>query len=103
MKMLMADENNMKLNFQNPQFPPDNVNNPYTGQVVNQEEGRTYFPAPESNSTMVSDSVIMTERLKRFVPSSSVKKGRKPIVPEVNGVDFREEDNQGNNYKSLYQ
>lgn len=93
----------MKLNFQNPEFPPDNVNSPYSGQVVNQEEGRTYFPAPQSNSTMVSDSVIMTKRLKAFVPQSSVKGGAKPIVTTVEGVNFSEENNVGNNYKSMFQ
>lgn len=93
----------MKLNFQNPQFPPDNVNSPYTGQVPNQEEGRTYFPAPQSNSTMVSDSVIMTQRLKTFVPKSSVKAGLQPTVSPVEGVDWSEENNQGSNYKSIFQ
>lgn len=93
----------MKLNWNNPQFPPDNVSSPYEGQVPNQEEGRTYFPAPQSNSTMVSDSVIMTKRLKAFVPQSSVKGGAKPVVPEVDGVEFSEERNIGNNYKSIFQ
>lgn len=93
----------MKLNWQDPQFPPDNVNNPYNGQVPNQEEGRTYFPAPQSNSTMVSDSVIMTERLKRFVSKSSVREGQKPTVPMVEGVAWSEEDNMGSNYKSKFQ
>lgn len=87
----------------NPNQHPDNVNNPYGGQEPNLEQGFTYFPAPQSNSTMVSDSVIMTERLKRFVPASSVKQGRKPIVPAVTGVDFGEENNRGGNYKSAFQ
>lgn len=87
----------------NPNQHPDNLNNPYGGQEPNLEKGFTYFPAPQSNSTMVSDSVIMTQRLKAFVPQSSVRGGRKPIVPQVNGVDFREEDNQGSNYKSKFQ
>ncbi len=93
----------MKLNWQIPEFPPDNVRSPYDGQVPNQEEGRTYFPAPQSNSTMVSDSVIMTERLKRFMPriNSQVGKANPPSV--VTGVAWEEEDNVGNNYKSLFQ
>lgn len=81
---------------------PDNLNSPYKFEEPNLEKGFTYFPAPQSNSTMVSDSVIMTQRLKAYVPKSSVQKGRKPIVPEVAGVDFGEEDNRGNNYKPVF-
>lgn len=86
-----------------PNNHPDNVNSPYSFQEPNLEKGRTYFGAPQSNSTMVSDSVIMTQRLKAFVPKASVKVGRKPVVPEVNGVDFAEEENRGQNYKSIFQ
>lgn len=86
----------------NPNQHPDNLNNPYGGQEPNLEKGFTYFPAPQSNSTMVSDSVIMTQRLKQFVPKSSVMQGRKPSIPEVNGVDFQEESNVGDNYKSIF-
>lgn len=84
-------------------YRPDNLNNPYGGQVPNLEQGFTYFLAPQSNSTMVSDSVIMTQRLKQFVPKSSVKSGRKPNVPYVEGVDFDEERNMGSHYKSIFQ
>lgn len=84
-------------------YHPDNLNNPYGGQEPNLEKGFTYFHAPQSNSTMVSDVVIMTKRLKQFVPQSSVKGGAKPVVPAVEGVNFSEENNVGSNYKSIFQ
>lgn len=92
----------MKLNWQTPQFPPDNVNNPYGYQEPNMEEGRTYFPAPQSNSTMVSDNVIMVQRLKDFVPASSVMKGRQSPEDLLSAEQKSELQNKGSNYKSSF-
>ena len=59
--------------FSSPDENPDNLNNPYGNNVVDSSRGEVYFNGPNSNSTMVSDSVEMTKRLKAFVPKSSVK------------------------------
>lgn len=84
-----------------PDYFPDNLKNPYTQNTVDASRGETYFNAPASNSTMVSDSVEMTKRLRAFVPASSVKQGRTP----TNGLGYAnspENINQGP-YKSTFQ
>jgi hypothetical protein len=88
--------------FGDPDFYPDNQNNPYEWNSVDSSRGETYFNAPESNSTMVSDSVEMTKRLKAFVPMSSVKKGRFPQNYLGYGQNT-EEWNEGDNYEAKYQ
>lgn len=88
--------------FEDPNFNPNNLENPYGWNVVDSSRGETYFNGPASNSTMVSDSVEMTKRLKAFVPASSVQKGRTPL----NNLGYSgsaEEVNQGANYKSKFQ
>lgn len=85
-----------------PQYWPDNLNNPYGYQYQDASEGLTYFNAPESNSTMVSDSVVMTKRLKQFVQKASVKEGRVPRRDLMTPAQLGEEDNQGADYKSIF-
>lgn len=85
-----------------PDYNPNNLANPYGWNVVDSSRGEVYFNAPASNSTMVSDSVEMTKRLKAFVPASSVKQGRWP----QNNLGYSgspEEWNKGENYKATYQ
>lgn len=94
----------------NPAFPlngdpndyPNNLTNPYDWNVVDSSRGEVYFNAPASNSTMVSDSVEMTKRLKAFVPSSSVKQGRTP-QNNLGYAGSAEEINIGANYKAKFQ
>lgn len=94
----------------NPAFPlsgdpndyPNNLANPYGWNSVDSSRGETYFNAPSSNSTMVSDSVEMTKRLKAFVPMSSVKEGRTP-QNNLGYANSPEEMNKGDNYKAKYQ
>lgn len=85
-----------------PNYNPDNLANPYDWNVNDSSRGETYFNAPASNSTMVSDSVEMTKRLKAFVPKSSVKEGR---IPQNNlgYANSAEEVNRGADYKSRFQ
>lgn len=88
--------------FTDPDDNPNNLANPYGWNVVDSSRGEAYFNAPASNSTMVSDSVEMTKRLKAFVPASSVKQGRTP----QNNLGYSgsaEEVNIGANYKAKYQ
>lgn len=80
---------------------PNNLGNPYDWNVVDQSRGEAYWNAPASNSTMVSDSVEMTKRLRAFVPASSVKKGRTPL--NTLGYAKSEENENEGNYKSSYQ
>lgn len=85
-----------------PDYNPNNLANPYDWNVVDSSRGEVYFNAPASNSTMVSDSVEMTKRLKAFVPMSSVKQGRTP----QNNLGYSqspEENNIGANYKAKFQ
>lgn len=85
-----------------PNYNPDNLANPYDWNVVDSSRGLASWNAPASNSTMVSDVVEMTKRLKAFVPMSSVKEGRTP----QNNLGYSgspEEDNIGANYKAKYQ
>lgn len=89
--------------YGDPQYFPDSLNNPYGYQYQDASQGLTYFNTPESNSTMVSDSVVMTKRLKQFVQSSSVKKGRTPSRDLMTRAQLDEEDNVGSNYKSIFQ
>lgn len=87
---------------EDPNYNPNNLANPYDWNVVDSSRGETYFNAPASNSTMVSDSVEMTKRLKAFVPKSSVKEGRTP----QNNLGYSgsaEEINKGVDYKAKYQ
>lgn len=88
--------------FTDPDDNPNNLANPYGWNVVDSSRGEVYFNAPAGNSTMVSDSVEMTKRLKAFVPMSSVKEGRTP----QNNLGYSgspEENNIGANYKAKYQ
>lgn len=87
---------------EDPNYNPNNLANPYDWNVVDSSRGETYFNAPASNSTMVSDSVEMTKRLRAFVPSSSVKEGRKPVGNNLGYENSPEENNIGN-YKSTFQ
>lgn len=87
--------------YGDPNFNPDNLANPYGNNVVDSSRGETYFNAPSSNSTMVSDSVEMTKRLHAFVPMSSVKEGRTP-QNNLGYANSAEEINVGANYKSKY-
>lgn len=89
--------------YGDPQQHPDNLGNPYGYQVQDESQGLTYYNSVDPNSTMVSDSVQMTERLKMFVPSSSVKKGRAPGETLMSAEMLNEEENRGNNYKSKFQ
>jgi hypothetical protein len=84
-----------------PDLNPNNLANPYGWNVVDSSRGEAYFNAPASNSTMVSDAVEMTKRLKMFIPTSSVKEGREPI----NNLGYANSEmnwNEGN-YKAKYQ
>lgn len=85
-----------------PNYYPNNLLNPYEWNSVDSSRGETYFNAPASNSTMVSDSVEMTKRLKAFVPASSVKQGRTP-QNNLGYAQSAEEINIGADYKSKYQ
>lgn len=87
--------------FSDPSENPDNLANPYGNNTVDSSRGEVYFNAPESNSTMVSDSVEMTKRLHAFVEVSSVKKGREPIN-NLGYANSEELENEGANYKSKY-
>jgi len=117
-KIKKEDENNMKNSqekfknsvndnkpysyFGDPNEFPDNLSNPYNYQYRDASQGLTYFNAPNANSTMVSDSVEMTKRLKRFVPASSVMKGRTPEQDLMTGSMKEEEDNVDQDYKSMF-
>lgn len=81
--------------YGDPNFNPDNINNPYTWNVNDSSRGETY------NSTMVSDNVEMVKRLHAFVPMSSVKEGRTP-QNNLGYANSAEEVNIGANYKSKY-
>lgn len=89
--------------FEDPDYYPNNLETPYTWNSVDSSRGFAYFNAPESNSTMVSDSVEMTKRLKAFVPASSVKEGRAPGATLMTRDMRAEENNSGSNYKAKYQ
>ena len=89
--------------FGDPNDNPNNLANPYDWNVVDSSRGETYFNAPASNSTMVSDSVEMTKRLKAFVPMSSVKQGRSPQEDLMTREMKLEENNIGADYKPRYQ
>lgn len=84
-----------------PNFNPNNIANPYGWNVDDQSRGLTYWNEPSANSTMVSDSIEMTKRLKAFVPSSSVQQGRKPSN-NLGYANSEENENEGN-YKSKFQ
>lgn len=88
--------------YSDPDDNPNNLANPYGWNVVDSSRGEVYFNAPASNSTMVSDSVEMTKRLKAFVPASSVKQGRWP-QNDLGYSGSPEEWNKGENYKAKYQ
>lgn len=88
--------------FGDPQYFPDNLNNPYGFQYQDASEGLTYFNAPESNSTMVSDSVVMTKRLKQFVQRASVKEGQTPQRDLMTRAQLNEENAIGEDYKSIF-
>lgn len=88
--------------FSNPDENPNNLANPYDWNVVDSSRGEAYWNAPASNSTMVSDSVEMTKRLKAFVPMSSVKEGRTP-QNNLGYSQSAEEINIGANYKAKFQ
>lgn len=85
-----------------PNYNPNNLANPYDWNVVDSSRGETYWNAPASNSTMVSDSVEMTKRLKAFVLASSVKEGRTP-QNNLGYAKSAEEVNVGANYKPKFQ
>ena len=87
--------------FTDPNINPNNLANPYGWNQIDASRGETYFNSPNSNSTMVSDSVEMTKRLRAFVPKSSVKEGRTPMN-NLGYADSPENINQGS-YKSMYQ
>lgn len=89
--------------YGDPNYWPDNLNNPYGLQYGDASRGLTYYNAPESNSTMMSDSVIMTKRLKQFVPSASVKVGAQPVKNLMTPNMLEQEDDKGGNYKSMFQ
>lgn len=85
-----------------PNYNPNNPANPYDWNVVDSSRGLASWNAPASNSTMVSDVIEMTKRLKAFVPASSVKQGRWP----ENNLGYSgspEEWNKGADYKSKFQ
>lgn len=86
--------------YSDPNDNPNNLANPYDWNVVDSSRGETYFNAPNSNSTMVSDSVEMTKRLHAFVPASSVQKGRTPSN-DLGYAQSAEEYNKGD-YKTKY-
>lgn len=88
--------------FSDPNLNPDGLTNPYDWNVVDSSRGETYFNAPASNSTMSSDSVEMTKRLKAFVPMSSVKQGRTP-QNNLGYAKSAEEISQGADYKAKFQ
>lgn len=88
--------------FGDPNKYPNNLANPYDWNVVDSSRGETYFNAPDANSTMVSDSVEMTKRLKAFVPMSSVKQGRTP-TGNNNGYNNSPENVNVGNYKATFQ
>lgn len=84
-----------------PNYYPNNLAEPYDWNSVDSSRGETYFNAPASNSTMVSDNIEMVKRLHAFVPASSVKEGRTP-QNNLGYANSAEEINQGANYKSKY-
>lgn len=88
--------------YGDPNGNPDNLTNPYGWNVVDSSRGEVYFNAPGSNSTMSSDSVEMTKRLKAFVPMSSVKEGRTPLN-NLGYAQSPEEVNMGADYKAKFQ
>lgn len=88
--------------YEDPNYNPNNLANPYDWNVVDSSRGETYFNAPAANSTMVSDSVEMTKRLRAFVPRSSVKEGRQPLGNNLGYENSPENENKGN-YKSTFQ
>ena len=72
--------------------------NPYEDKKEDTSDGKIRFKAPESDSTMVSENVEMTKRLKAFVPKISVLSGR------INtGASEKEKAQTSENYKSKYQ
>lgn len=83
-----------------PNYNPDNLANPYNWNVNDYSRGLAEWNAPSSNSTMVSDSVEMTRRLRAFVPDASVQKGRTP-QNNLGYAKSQEEVNRGD-YKSSY-
>lgn len=89
--------------FGDPNYNPNNLANPYEWNVVDSSRGETYFNAPSSNSTMVSDNMEMARRLKAFVPKSSVKEGRIPTENNLGYENSEENWDEGVNYKSKYQ
>ena len=89
--------------FGDPDMHPDTFRDPYGYQVNSESMGEAYFNAPEANSTMVSDNIIMTQQLKKFVPKSSVKEGRVPMRSLMTPDQLAEENNRGRHYKSSYQ
>ena len=89
--------------FGDPNGNPNNLQNPYGWNMVDSSRGETYFNAPSSNSTMVSDSIEMTKRLKAFIPMSSVKEGRQPTGNDLGYENSSENINKGSNYKAKYQ
>lgn len=88
--------------FGDPNLNPNNLDNPYGNNIDNSSRGETYFNAPASNSTMLSDNIEMVKRLKAFVPMSSVKQGRTP-QNNLGYANSTEEVNQGDNYKAKFQ
>lgn len=89
--------------YTDPNMNPDNMANPYGWNQTDASRGYTYFNSPNSNSTMVSDSVEMTKRLKAFVPMSSVKQGRSPQEDLMTREMKLEENNIGSDYKPKFQ
>ena len=85
-----------------PDYNVENKDNPYGGNQDGSQRGEPYTSNLVGQSTMVSDSVEMTKRMKRWVPRTSMKEGREPQVLQTPGEVAQEVDG-GGDYKSKYQ
>jgi hypothetical protein len=85
----------------NPDYSLSNENNPYDKTDTSSSRGEPYITDLAGRSTMVSDNMVMTKRLKAFVPRSSVKQGDMPSAWGEGASP--EEDNISDNYKPKFQ
>lgn len=85
----------------NPDYLTQNEANPYDAQVTSSTRGEPYTTDLAGRSTLVSDNMEMTRRLKAFVPRSSAKGGREPA--KFGEGANKEEENEGSSYKSKFQ
>lgn len=95
----MTDQYSIKGN---PEYRVDNEGNPYSAEDTSISRGEPYTTDLAGRSTMVSNSVEMTKRLKAYVPKMSAKEGYASLPTQ--GYDTSsEEENRGSNYEAKYQ